>query len=565
MLERAVALTNSTAALNPNIVSMKGIDEAIKDSTRSLNDQNHTIVQTTEAWGPIHDAHLLGIRDLGELRTKIQESQEALDRLVNAGLIPEHQAMEKQLQILQESIGLHRSLGENTDALQLKAIHLADAIHTQNVGFTDTVVAMHGVMQSGFDTALNNLITQSGSVGDAFKKMGESLVTTFADRILNDALKPVLNALDGIIDKALKAAEKMLGIKLPGSNNSDNTDSIATPPFAGGSIPGLGGGDGGGGDSGAGGAVGSAASGAFSSVFGMVTGAISAVTGVISIFQNMHQETSLNAIELNTRLTAIAMVGAWQSNDQDTMWAHTKSIKLNTDRLAPMQGALDQINGHMIDAVTYLSQSAGGTTTAAALTAGLGDSTNTLVEYIVAMWGALHTDLVGIWSNVIDAGSHLKWIADHTGLPTTQVVNTLPGGGSLPAGYGGAYGGFGANAGNTGAGTAGVPAGTYAAAQDSQSAMNVLSVISDKLSGIAKTAMDGFTGSLSGLTGILNAANQALPRLDNLVANSAALLNKPPSITVNVYNAGDVVAENNLVNKISDAIASQLRLQRVQA
>jgi len=43
---------------------------------------------------------------------------------------------------------------------------------------------------------------------------------------------------------------------------------------------------------------------------GLAFGGVSAATGVIGVFQAMHQETSLNAIELNTRETKLALMGA---------------------------------------------------------------------------------------------------------------------------------------------------------------------------------------------------------------------------------------------------------------
>ena len=51
--------------------------------------------------------------------------------------------------------------------------------------------------------------------------------------------------------------------------------------------------------------AGSVAGSALSSTLGMVSSGISAATGVFSIFQNRRQETSLNAIEWNTRKSSL--------------------------------------------------------------------------------------------------------------------------------------------------------------------------------------------------------------------------------------------------------------------
>jgi hypothetical protein len=209
-------------------------------------------------------------------------------------------------------------------------MHLSDAIHTQNEGFLATVVAMRGIITSGLDTALDNLITGAGSVTDAFKKMGEGLVTTFANRILNDALKPVENELDSLIDKALSATESLLKI------SSGGVATLADDPGAGVSIAtgasdlinqvhdiGAAGtgqvgdivqtgdtlaGVGKAANAGASGGATSAISSTLSSVTGIVGAVgsvVSAISGIIGNFQMAHQETSLNAIESNTRVGAL--------------------------------------------------------------------------------------------------------------------------------------------------------------------------------------------------------------------------------------------------------------------
>lgn len=53
------------------------------------------------------------------------------------------------------------------------------------------------------------------------------------------------------------------------------------------------------------GTVGKVIGSSFTALAGVVTGAISAVTGVISVFQNARQESSLNAIEWNTRKSSL--------------------------------------------------------------------------------------------------------------------------------------------------------------------------------------------------------------------------------------------------------------------
>src|SRR5262249_17352840 len=70
------------------------------------------------------------------------------------------------------------------------------------------------------------------------------------------------------------------------------------------------------------------------------TGAISAITGIIGIFQNMHQETSLNAIEHNTRYS---MEYLGERSDGGIMTASLKSL----EKLGYAVADLDDIKSHL--------------------------------------------------------------------------------------------------------------------------------------------------------------------------------------------------------------------------
>ncbi len=295
-----------------------------------------------------------------------------------------------------------------------------------------------------------------------FKKMGEGMVDVVTNRIIKDAMTPLLDALDKVIAKAVTALEKVTGIGVP-SLPAGSVPGATPPtlPSAGGipgiptgtigSIPTLPGpvtdigaiGTGAIGDTVATGdtlagigqsaadaatsaseAAGSAASAASSvadsveplttigqsasdaasaasdaasstasaagsvadsassissasgaigasiaPLAGIVTGAISAVTGVIGVFQNMHQETSLNAIELNTRQTAILL--GTQHADK-TGFQDADNIKTWTKFGAVTTGEIKD-----------------------------------------ALYSTIHPDLVGIW---VDAGQIVQAIVN---LPST--------------------------------------------------------------------------------------------------------------------------------------------------
>lgn len=141
---------------------------------------------------------------------------------------------------------------------------------------------------------LADVIMQTRSLGDAFKKLGQDVLDIILNRIIAKGINVLLDALSGVLSK-LGGVFGAIGSALGGVTSGA---ASAGGSAAGAAVSGA---------SSASGAIGSIASTGLSSVMGMVTGAISAVTGVFSIFQNMHQETSLNAIEGNTRRTAITL------------------------------------------------------------------------------------------------------------------------------------------------------------------------------------------------------------------------------------------------------------------
>ena len=357
--DQADALTASSDALSINNVNMKGFDEVLKLVQTGTKDQEKAIQQTTAAFGPLHDANLLGINDGSVLKTRMDETHDAFLRVTGAvddhglALYNLHQQQIAQLADIKATITEQQSLGLNTDALQLKAIHLADAIHAQNVGYTDTAVAIHNIVGSGITNAFNDLITGAGGAGDAIKKMGESVVTTFGDRILNDALKPVLADLDSIIDKALNASGKLLGLNpsspisaaggvdlgLPKQTISDIPKLPGIPSFGGvtgsgeGGIEGIGtnAGDFGiGGDSGeVAGALSGGGGSALSTIASVasvavpIVGAIAAIgSGIVSGLQGATTNDHLFHIMNDTARMELILGG----NGEESVFGRTKGI-----------------------------------------------------------------------------------------------------------------------------------------------------------------------------------------------------------------------------------------------
>lgn len=313
-----------------------------------------TSEQVAIAWDKMHEAELrlsedrldaraLGLPDLERLHGTILSDIDAYNRLVS-GLHNVRQAKEAEIGILREEIYLGQQLGENTDALQIRLGHLTEAIRRQNEGWATTILQIRQVIGSGLTQALDDLIFHTDKVADDFKKLGESVVDTFVNHILKLAIQPALDALDKLELKLISVVSKSLGISGGGGGGGLNIPlpniGGATPPFAGGGIPGLPNGGMGtpsdfpqlpgfGGEAPAvTGAAGSAASsglGAVMGIVGAVGSVVSAISGIISNFQLARQEGTLNAIEQHTKVMSIVIAGIsapWEkmADGQDTLF-----------------------------------------------------------------------------------------------------------------------------------------------------------------------------------------------------------------------------------------------------
>jgi len=139
-----------------------------------------------------------------------------------------------------------------------------------------------------FGRAVSDIITKSSSVGEAFSRLGKSIV---------DSL------IRGGIEIAVNQGIKLLG-KLLNSIGGVGK-SIGGILTGGGGGGGFGGG---GGSAGVGGAVGSLAGAAVSGVVGAVSGVVSAISGVISNFQFAAMNKTLDLIEHQVRYSQIHLL-----------------------------------------------------------------------------------------------------------------------------------------------------------------------------------------------------------------------------------------------------------------
>jgi hypothetical protein len=149
---------------------------------------------------------------------------------------------------------------------------------------------------------IDKLVTGKGSFSEIMMGMLEDI----GKAVLHSFIDPFAKAIENFLATAI--ADLLGGKGLGGVLDSIKSigSSIASLFKGGASVAEAAGGAAeaaGGAAEGAAGAAGTAVSAGISSVAGIVTGAISAITGVIGVFQSARQETTLNAIEHNTRYT----------------------------------------------------------------------------------------------------------------------------------------------------------------------------------------------------------------------------------------------------------------------
>ena len=326
-------------------VTSDALDELKRHTEDYTDAQNRMVVELSS----------LGVPSLEALTMAANKSRDAYNDLVNSGVLNYTQALEASIKPQQDAINAATQMGQDTTDLRIKLDETTSALDRQSKGWYEVWVALNQVVTSDIDKTFGDILFNIGQVGTDLKKLGEDIVNTILNGIIKQALTPLIQEMDKLIVEGVQWLASLVGLVIPGlggilgagpqvAATTANTAALTANTAAlgalsasmGGSAVAGAAGDVGGAVSGAGGAgggIGGAIGAGLAPIMGIITGAITAVTGVISVFQNMHQETSLNAIELNTRLTAIAMEGAWQSGDHETIYFWTKLIEMHTHEM----------------------------------------------------------------------------------------------------------------------------------------------------------------------------------------------------------------------------------------
>jgi TP901 family phage tail tape measure protein len=238
----------------------------------------------------------LGITMSGEFKKAADKAKEAYETIKNSSISTQPE-IDEAWRKMTEAVKRHaEAVGDaDTVAKLQKSLDAVKEKHQEVATKTKTI-------WDDLGTAIQN------SLSSATSGIGELVVSGDWDK-LTEKLKGIGNAfLDAFKTTAANAIQHLVdfGFKLL----FEQLDKLlAKIPGVGGALGGIFGGSTGTGTSTPTGTptsptstLGSASAG-FQGIFGMVTGAVSAITGVIGVFQAARQEGTLNAIELNTRVT----------------------------------------------------------------------------------------------------------------------------------------------------------------------------------------------------------------------------------------------------------------------
>jgi phage-related protein len=338
---------------------LEELQAALKDTTQQIDAM---ATSTTDAY---HKMNLNTVADIQAIMDKDAARWQAAKDLADTGnpaMI--RQMHEAELQMLkdyddygialsasqkQRMEDLEKELGKHHDTqMELWKTFEKDV----KKDFDDTFKAME-----------NLLITGDGSFKDIMTKLWQGLAQDALDlflsplkKALEEFMATTIKALlgsggfGGVSDAIAKLGKDIGGLFGGGSSVPGTVQSVPGLPNVG-ATPSAPPGD----------AASSILSGGLTSIVGAVSGVVSAISGVISNFQFAHMETSLNAIEHNTRYTMMyvgeradgGILGvlfkideeiAWGANAKDTMALKDMFKDWSNPALAALEGIRNQLD-----------------------------------------------------------------------------------------------------------------------------------------------------------------------------------------------------------------------------
>ena len=241
--------------------------------------------------------------ELEKIAKSAQENYQLIAKQAGVGSAAATEALVKSLRAQQKLliaqgapdgiVGLNK---KNLDAALADWEAFGGGATTQARNLNTEVSTIFTNMAQGIATA----IVEWKSMKDVAISTVKGIATAILSNLVDQALKPLINALNRVINKFVDLGLSAVGLGGGGGG--------------GGGLPGLPGG-GGGAKGGAAGAAGGVAG-----VVGVVTGVVQAITGVLTFLNSRREVRTLGMIEENTRFTQIALIGPAGVQDRLNTW-----------------------------------------------------------------------------------------------------------------------------------------------------------------------------------------------------------------------------------------------------
>jgi hypothetical protein len=304
------------------------VGELLQNSITNVGDLDAAWVRLTE------DARKFA-NDPALLPKIIALQQQIVDELTAQGA-PLGEIYNKTEQILREEINLATLRGQNASGymIQLKNLQIQQQIlidQSQQMG------RVYGELMQDFDAAFTSLgkgiadnIVDAKNWGEVFTGIVKNIAKSILETLVGEAFKALENAILKNTNLLSGLAQSVAGLFSGGRGGVAGAAVPAIPGSVINETLGIGT-QAGSAAASAASSAGSAASTIAGSTLSSVTGIVGAVgavgtmiSSIISNFQLARQETTLNAIELNTRQTAMFIGGLGGGGVQD--WAHITAV-----------------------------------------------------------------------------------------------------------------------------------------------------------------------------------------------------------------------------------------------
>jgi len=313
--------------------------EAIKGVLAAVQSMNSAIDETaqTKAYRAQLALKDMGIKPKEDLDALAAKSREDFDIVTNSGTASATEITRAWVKMMEDRKAALRQNGKDLSEEEQRALDgmkakldnkptLADKwgdiyggirSATSQLG-KDMVDVLFEGPESFADKAIASLKNIGKAVADHFVQPAMDAIGKFIATTITDLLSG--KGLGGVLD-SIKSIGKAISDVFSSGSSAASAAGGATS--AGGAASGAGG-------------IGSAASSGLTGLISAISGVVTAVTGIFGIFQNMHQETSLNAIEHNTRYSMMFL----GEQGWDSIHGNTHDSKLLLENIRDwMQGA----------------------------------------------------------------------------------------------------------------------------------------------------------------------------------------------------------------------------------